>query len=224
LSEFLRLGFDPDFAPFTCLEAGRPSGEALRLVGAMCNGAGIAVTFVSGGLGERSGQLARGEIDGLACMAVTPARRDEFDFSQPYLATGAALFTRQGVAVPSGPEGASGLTVATPASGPLFARLRDGGYGITVVGVEDYRSAFEAVLAGVADAAALNADAGRCLCERWFPGRFGPPGSRFMEAGLAIALQAGSLPGVIAKLDAALASITAAGIPGAATRAAGIGY
>ena len=211
------LGYDPDFQPFTCEVEGAARGLAIELVRAACGRAGIDVTFVPADLSHRSGQLARGEIQGLACMAVTPARVMEFGFSLPYLTTGAALFAPSGD-VPRSLGDIARLSVATPTTGPVLAFLRANLPDVVLVPVDGYREALDAVLKNTADVAALNAEAGRRLAEKWFPGRFGRPGPRFMEAGLAVARPLALGRGFLGVFDAGLDAIRTDGTYSAIVR------
>ena len=144
------------------------------------------MAFVPADLSSRSGQLARGEIQGLACVAVTADRVMEYEFSRPYLTTGAALFAPSDDP-PRALGDAAGLSVATPTTGPVVAFLRANLPGVVLVLTDGYREALECVLEHTADVAALNAQAGHWLADQWFPGRFGLPGARFMETGLSVA-------------------------------------
>ena len=200
------LGYDPHFQPFTWEEDGTARGLAVELVRAACERAGIDVAFIPADLSHRSGQLARGEIDGLACVAVTPDRVMEFEFSRPYLTTGAAFFAPSGD-VPRALGDIAGLSVATPATGPVLGFLRANLPGVDLVLVDGYREALEAVLKHTADVAALNAEAGGRLADTWFPGRFGPSGPRFMQTGLAVARPQSAGPGFLVDLDAGLETI-----------------
>jgi ABC-type amino acid transport substrate-binding protein len=204
------LGYDPDFQPFTWQEEGAACGLAIEIVRAACGRAGIEVAFVPADLSRRTGQLARGAIGGLACLAVTPARLNEFEFSRPYLTTGAALFSRVGD-VSRTLDDITGLTLATPATGPVLAFLQATLPGMVPVAVAGYREALAAVLEGTADVAALNAEAGLWAAERWFPGRFGPPGPRFMEAGLAVARPSAAGRGFLEDFDVGLEAIRTEG-------------
>lgn len=211
------LGYDPHFQPFTCREEGAARGLAIELVRTAFGRAGIDVAFVPADLSSRSGQLARGEIQGLACLAVTPARVTDFEFSRPYLSTGAALFAPSGV-TPRALGDAAGLSVATPTTGPVVAFLRANLPDVVLVLVDGYREALDAVLENTVDVAALNVEAGRWLAEKWFPGRFGPPGLRFMEAGLAVAMPPAAGRGFLADFDAGLEAIQADGTYSAIVR------
>ena len=201
----LRLGFDPEFAPLTWSDAGRPAGRAIEIVCAAGARAGITLELVAVGLGAPD-SVAGLRLDGFACMAVTPGRT-EFTFSVPYLTTAAAFFfaLRQGgqeepAEFEETAGGGTGIAVATPRAGPLYGLLAarmDAGRPaldarpVTVARVvpgTDYRDCLRRVLRGEVDAAALNAEVGRALVARLFPGAFFDMPAKLPDLGLAVAL------------------------------------
>ncbi len=224
ISRRLRLGFDPEFAPLTCLDVSRPAGRAIEIVRAAGACAGIALEFVPVGLGAPS-SVVELRLDGFACMAVTPGRTG-FTFSIPYLTTAAALFFAQRKA---GQEeraeqkrpAAGGITVATPRAGPLFDLLSEKVTAsrpaldetpVTVARVvpgTDYRDCLRRVLRGEVDAAALNAEVGRAMVARLFPGAFFELPAQLPDLGLAVALTGNTQVAklVLSRLDPALESV-----------------
>ncbi|MCZ7663775.1 MAG: transporter substrate-binding domain-containing protein [Thermoleophilia bacterium] len=210
MSVGLRLGFDPDFAPLTFLEGGKPGGRAVEIVRESCSRAGLGLELVPVGLGIRGATVTLA-LDGFVCMAVTPGRRD-FEFSIPYLWTAAALFLRDREdEKPGNREG--GVTVATPRRGPLFELLLqvtagkepggmaedaaagalDGSGGAAAVRVtrvvdgSDYLDCLRRALFGEVDGAALNAEVGRAMVARLFPGAFVEVAAPLPDLGLAVA-------------------------------------
>jgi len=198
MSVRLRLGFDPDFAPLTYLGAGRPGGRAIEIVRAAGRRAGIGIHYVAVGLSASDG-VAELRLEGFACMAVTPGRTN-FTFSVPYMTTAAALFFALREARQEAGRAPGAVTVVTPRGGPLFALLSEKTSAerqapeegpITVARVvpgTDYRECLERVLRGDADAAALNAEVGRALVARLFPGAFFDLAAPLPDLGLAVAL------------------------------------
>lgn len=222
----LRLGFDPEFAPLTWAEAGRPVGRAIEIVRAASADAGITLELVPVGLGA-PGSGVELRLDGFACMAVTPGRTD-FTFSVPYLTTAAALFFarrkvgRQEPAELGEPAGGgTGIAVATPGAGPLYdllsekaatGRPADDHSPVAVARVvpgTDYRDCLGRVLRGEVDAAALNAEVGRAMVARLFPGVFVERPAPLPDLGLAVALTGKRQDAefVLSRLDPALESV-----------------
>ncbi len=228
----LRLGFDPDFAPLTFLEGGQPGGRAVEIVREACSRAGFGVELVPVGLGARDATVTLA-LDGFVCMAVTPGRGD-FEFSIPYLSTAAALFLRGGEdKEPGNREG--GVTIATPRRGPLFELLLqvtagtkpggmaedagagalDGGDGgaavrvIRVVDGSDYLDCLLRALSGEVDGAALNAEVGRAMVARLFPGAFVEVAAPLPDLGLAVAFGKGCAERklVLSRLNPALEAV-----------------
>lgn len=194
----LRLGFDPEFAPLTCVEAGRPAGRAIEVVCAACVRAGINPKLVPARLGIPD-TVSELRLDGFACMAVTPGRTD-FAFSVPYLTTAVALFLAQRKPGQEKGQPAGGIAVATPRAGPLVdllseraaaGRLTLDDEPVTVTRVvpgTDYQDCLRRVLRGEVDAAALNAEVGRVMVARLFPGAFFELTAPLSDLGLAVAL------------------------------------
>jgi len=221
----LRLGFDPDFAPLTWAAADRPVGRAIEIVRAASERAGITLELVPVGLGA-SDSAVELHLDGFACMAVTPGRTD-FTFSVPYLTTAAALFfaRRNGgleATQAAGGVAADRVAVATPRAGPLFGILSevaaterpadDGGcvQVVRVVAGTDYQDCLRRVLRGEVDAAALNAEVGRAMVARLFPGAFVVFPAPLPDLGLAVALTGAPRDAklVLFRLDPALQAVT----------------
>lgn len=226
MSRPLRLGFDPEFAPLTWVEAGRPAGRAIEVVRAASAHAGITLEFVAVGLGAPA-NFAEPRLDGFACMAVTPSRTD-FTFSVPYLTTAAAFFFAQRDARPEAQQAAdrvsdrtSGVAVATPRAGPLFdvlsERVATGRPALDddpvtvarVVPGTDYPDCLRRVLRGEVDAAALNAEVGRAMVARLFPDAFFELPAPLPDLGLAVALTGTPRDAklVLSRLDPALEAV-----------------
>ena len=219
MSRPLRLGFDPEFAPLTCLEMGRPAGRAIGVVRAAGARAGISLDFVAVGLGVPD-SVAELRLDGFACMAVTPGRTG-FTFSLPYMTTAAALFFALREAGQESGQAAGAVTVVTPRAGPLFdplsqmaatGRSASDDPSVTVARIvpgTDYQDCLRRVLRGEADAAALNAEVGRTLVARRFPGAFFELPAPLPDLDLAVALTGdpGDAKLVLSRLDPALTSV-----------------
>lgn len=218
MSRPLRLGFDPEFAPLTWAEAGRPRGRAIEIVRDASARAGITLEFVPVGLAA-PGSLVELHLDGFACIAVTPGRTD-FTFSVSYLKTAAAFFFAQRT-VEQAAQVAGRIAVATPRAGPLFDLLSkkaaagqptddDGDVAVArVVPGTDYQNCLHRVLRGEVDAAALNAEVGRAMAARLFPGAFIEFPAPLPDLGLAVALTGTPHDAtlVLSRLDPALEAV-----------------
>ena len=184
----MRIGYPEDFAPFTCRGPRGAQGTLIALLRGRAR-----VRFVAAGLEALPDLLHKGDIDAILPKAFTPARAQDFDFSQPLAMTGAALFSLGRAAPAIGAAG--GSRIATPGVGPLAALLTGLAPGCTVVRVADYATALTAVADGRADHAALNADAGALMAGARF--RAGP---RFAELALCVATRPGDGARVFARL------------------------
>jgi len=106
----------------------------------------------------------------------------EYEFSQHYVVTGAAFLSLVGEP-PLDLDDVAGMTISTPATGPVYSYLQANRPDVTLLGVAGYVDALQAVIDGRADATGLNYDVGYNLAEQLFPGQFGRPGDMFMEVG-----------------------------------------
>ncbi len=189
----LRIGFDDPLPPFAWLERGRPTGLLIDRVAAIVAASGCTAEFVALPLERSEEALLAGEVDLLAFKAVVSHRRDALAFSRPIQSTGAALFALRGtpVADHGDPAECAGQAIATPRRGPLAALLAQRCHGCTVVPTAGYGEALQAVVDGVAAAAALNVHVGAHWARTAFPGRFAPPAGQFADLELAIAAARG---------------------------------
>lgn len=194
----LRLGYPDPFPPFC---ESTPAGARGRFVDALAATlpGGQAIDWLPGPLDTLPAWLAEGRIDAIAPKAITTARADAFAFSQPLMQTAAALFG-PGRHPPPALEQAGNARIGTPRQGPLAAHIARHAPAARLVFTADYADTLAAVLAGKADFAALNADAGAELARRLHPARFAPPGPRFAPLGLAVATLPGDPQKVLPRL------------------------
>jgi len=201
----LRIGFNPDFAPFAEVKDGEPDGLVIARLRAALHNAGLDATFLPVTLPEMTERLRSGDLDALAGVAISAERSRLFSFSRPLARTGGAWFPLVGADWPGDQalrEAAPGTwRVVSPRTGPLVAQIRDRFPNLEVIECEDYAAAFEAVLGGLADAAALNLQVGRLQAERDHPDCFALPQAPFFEVPLAMAVAKGDPLGLIARLD-----------------------
>ena len=189
----LRIGFDNPLPPFAWLEGGRPAGLLIDRVAAIVAASGFTADYVALPLERSEEALLAGEVDLLAFKAVVPHRLDSLAFSRPIQSTGAALFALRGSPVAGHGDLAAcgGSSIATPRKGPLAQLLAQRCPDCRVVLTEGYGESLQAVVDGVAAAAALNVHVGAHWAQAEFPGRFAPPLSQFASLELAMAVARG---------------------------------
>lgn len=204
----IRIGYNPDFAPFAALKDGQAVGSVIeRLVPAL-EAAGLEATFVPVPLPEMKARLLAGDVDALAGVGMAGERQDIFAFSKPLVVTGGAWIA----AADSGWPGDDDLRAAapgrwrvvTPALGPLVAPIRERFPDLDLTVCEDYPSALQAVLDGHADAAALNLHVGCLMAQRDHPGQFRMPETPFVTLPLGLAVPSGDPAGLLPRIDAHL--------------------
>lgn len=206
----MRIGHDVPFEPFAVIEDGRSTGLIIDLVAEALRRAGIGHRFVPLALDASEGALADGTVDALAFKGVSPERQAKMDFSADIVETGGALFARAG-APGTALKDFAGKTVVTPRRGPLVAQLARLAPDIVVVPTTSYEESLDLVLAGRADAAALNFQAGLRLARAKYPGGFALPAAPFVALPLAFAVAKGRNGELLARVDAALAGMRADG-------------
>ncbi|HME44968.1 MAG TPA: transporter substrate-binding domain-containing protein [Syntrophorhabdales bacterium] len=187
----IRLAYDNPFPPLAFGEGGKARGAVIDILSEAFARIHIQVSFIPTPMEHIRRLLDAGEADGIAFYAITPERKALFDFSDPLLMTGAALFVKS-PDPPTDLQDYENRRIVTPRTGPLSAYIRREVPGARLLLVKDYSEALETVLAGNADAAALNVHVGRDLIHRLFRGRFTLPDKVFLEMPLAVATMKGS--------------------------------
>jgi polar amino acid transport system substrate-binding protein len=210
--ETFRLVHIEPFEPFAAVKGGRSEGLSIDILTEALSRAGLKVVFIGAHQDKEQDLLAKGEADGLAFFGINPERKKTFDFSDPYLVTGGALFVRS----PNPPcfdlKELEGKTVATPLKGPLAGYIKKNFPKVNVLtDVKDYNATLEAVLDGKADAAALNTQVGAVLAQKVFPNRFSLPPKGFLEIPIGVAVLKGKQDHLLRKLNEVLKAIMADG-------------
>lgn len=193
----LRLGHPDPFPPFCQATARGPQGRFVDALAARLP-KGQRIIWQPGTLDALPTWLQERRIHAIAPKAITDDRAREFSLSQPLLHTAAALFGPARRPVPA-LEQAGCARIATPRKGPLAAIIARQAPDARIIATRDYAETLGTVLAGHADFAALNLDAGAELTSRR-QGRFAPPGPRFAPLGLAVATLPGDPHGVLPRL------------------------
>jgi ABC-type amino acid transport substrate-binding protein len=200
------------FEPFAVAKAGKSEGLAVDIITEALSRVNIKVVFV----GEHQDKLdelaAKGQVEGLAFLGINAERRKTYDFSDPYLISGGALFVPAGKPVSSDLKDLAGKTVATPLKGPLAGYIQEKFPGVKMLTeVKDYKETLQVVLDGKADAAALNTQSGAVLAKQLFPGKFLSPQKGFLEVPIGIGVPKGKQESFLGKFNEGLKSILADG-------------
>jgi polar amino acid transport system substrate-binding protein len=209
-AEPLRIAHNQPFPPFSEFKNGKSEGLAIDILRAATRQVGIDLEFVASPLEQMAQTLSDGRADALL-VAATPERLKTFDVSAPLLMTGGALFVRAPNATPESLSELSGKIVVTPRTGPLAALIAGTAPTVNLVVTTDYEESLIRVVAGAADAAALNYQAGAIIASRLYPGQVTLPRRMFQESPLVIAVPKGQRPEFLARLNMGLDSIRSDG-------------
>ncbi|MGN6463806.1 MAG: substrate-binding periplasmic protein [Pseudolabrys sp.] len=210
-AEPLRVAHDQRFPPFAQAENGQSSGLAVDLLRAAAKHAGLDIAFVPVPFQEIQTTLTDGRADAIFPIAITPERKQSFDFSTPLLPTGGALFVRAPEKTPASLAAIAGKTVTTPRTGPLAAYLQKTAPDAKLIVTANYDESLAQLVSGQADVAALNFQTGAQLAARLHPGKITPPDRLFWELPFAIAVPKGKSADTLRKLDSGIAAIRADG-------------
>ena len=207
--QMYRIGFDFPFQPFAYLEGGEPRGTLIDLVATVMGRAGLAFEWVPMTLDQTEPALYSNAVDALAFKGITPERASTMDFSAMLTISGAALFRATGLRESDDPRDFPGLRSATPRRGPLAAQFARDYPEVELVLVDSYESAFDALVKGEVQLAALNFQAGIQIANDLHPGRIGLPRAPYAPLPLAFAVAKGRNAALIAKFNAALLELQA---------------
>lgn len=157
-----RVGLDPSFPPFENLDAsGQPVGLDVDLANAIAAAWGVQAEIVGVGFDELLDAVHAHRVDSaLSALPVVPSRTREVSFSAPYVEAGLLLVVPQASALPD-IDGLAGQRVAAEwgsrgdAEARALAQRWDS--DLTLVLRESTPASLDAVLAGEADAALVDA-------------------------------------------------------------------
>ena len=203
----IRLAYNNPFPPFASDNRGRAEGVIIDILSAALAKVHLETVFVPVVMQEIQKMLTDGAVDGIAFYGVNPERARLFDFSDPIIVTGAALFVKTTYPPGFELEEDEGRKVVTPKAGPLADYIRENFPKVNLLLVQDYAEALKAVLDEEAEAAALNLHAGTCLFHQLFPGRFRLPKKVFLEVSLGVAVLKGHQPSLLNLLNDGLRQI-----------------
>lgn len=115
--QIIRLGVDPEFAPFEYLEDGHYQGMASDYVKLLNQRLGLNMQIIEGiGWKEVIDRTERGEIDVLPAVGVTEERSGYLSFTDSYLSYHRVIVTREDTPFISGLQDLSQLSVAVQAN------------------------------------------------------------------------------------------------------------
>ena len=210
--DMVRLVHIRSFEPFAKVKEGKSEGLAIDILTAIFAKANLKVVFIGEEQDKGEDLLFKGEAEGLAFFGINPARRNTFDFGDPYLISGGALFTKAPNPPCSDLKELEGKTVVTPLKGPLAEYIREKFPKVNLyTDVKDYQATLEAVLNGKADAAALNTQVGAVLAQNLFPGKFSLPSKGFLEVPIGVAVLKGKQDDLLIRFNEGLRAMLADG-------------
>jgi polar amino acid transport system substrate-binding protein len=206
-----RVGFDVPFKPFAFMDNGQPAGMMIELVGAVLERAGYTVRWMPMPLDRNEPALFEGSIDALAFKGITPERLDTMDFSPPLGVSGAGLFRRLDLPGHDDPHCFPGLRIATAEHGPFTSKLRREYPELQVVPAESSDAAFQMLLEGRVELAALNIHAGHALAAELPSPRVGLPRTPYAPLEVSFAVAKGRSRELLESFSTALADFHAEG-------------
>ncbi len=206
-AEKVRLAHDDPFPPFAVYKDGRSEGIVIDILQEALKRVNMEPVYTPAHMDKIQDLLKAGDVDGLAFLGITPERKKLYDFSDPLVITGGALFVGAPNPSPSGLKEFEGKNVVTPLKGPLAGFIRNQFPKVNVITVEDYPAALKAVLDGKADAAALNPQVGIQLANQLFHGKFTFPRNVFLEVPLAVCVLKGTHAALLQKVNDGLGSM-----------------
>jgi glutamine transport system substrate-binding protein len=110
----IKVGIEKNFRPFTFTEGGEKKGFEVDLWQAIAKKANINYELIPMESGELNKGLKSGEVDlAIAGMTVTNARKNNFDYSNPYFQTGLVILTTSDNGEINGKEDLTQKVVAT---------------------------------------------------------------------------------------------------------------
>ena len=146
-----KIATDTTFAPFEFEnDNGEMVGIDLDLLKAIAEDQGFEYELVVAGFSAATTGLEAGEYDGvIAGMSITDARKEKYDFSEPYYDSGVGMAVNADSDIASYDD-LNGKTVAAKigTEGCTFAESIADQYGFTIMQFEDSSSMYQDVLAG----------------------------------------------------------------------------
>jgi polar amino acid transport system substrate-binding protein len=211
MADPVKIAYADVFPPFTELKDGKAEGLAVEIVRAAAGRAGIEVEFVAVPFEQVQRTLEDGRADAVFPLSITPERLVLFDFSDPFLVTGGALFVRAPNSTPQGLGSLADKIVVTPRTGPLAAYIQKNAPELKLVITKDYEESLGRLVERRADVAALGFHVGISIAGRLYPGQVTLPQNMFTELPFAVAVAKGQKAQFLAQLNAGITAIRADG-------------
>ncbi len=210
-AETINIAHQADFPPFAYVTDGKSVGLFVDLLRAAAAREGIDVNFVPVPFAQVQGTLQDGRAQAIFPLGITPERMQTFDFSEPFLSTGGAIYAHGPSPAPESLAELTGKTVVTPRTGPLVAYIQKNAPGVNLVLTDNYEASLAQVMSGAAAAAALNYQVGAQLAAKLYPGQLTASHAMFAATPLAVGVAKGQNAKLIERLNAGLAAIKADG-------------
>jgi ABC-type amino acid transport substrate-binding protein len=205
----VRIAHAQDFPPLAEVKDGKSEGLAVEILRAAAARSGLQVNFVAVPFEQVT--LEDGRADAAFPLAITPERRQLFDFTEGLLVTGATLYVRAPNVPPESLTALSDRIVVTPRTGPLAAFIERTAPTVKLVVAKDYEDSLTRLMRGEADAAALNYHVGTHLAARLYPGQLVHSPKLLQELPLAVAVPKGKGVDLVALPNAGISAIRADG-------------
>jgi ABC-type amino acid transport substrate-binding protein len=204
VSTVWRVGFDHPFQPFAYMDGEKPRGTLIEQIATVMETAGLPLEWVPMTLDETEPALFSGRVHALGFKGITQERLATMEFSAPLVVSGAAVFRRPDQPASDDPKSFAGKRAVTPRRGPLAAQFARDYPEVDLATTESYETAFDALLAGRAEIAALNFHAGIQLANDFHPGRIGLPSKPYAPLPIAFAVAKGRSAELLRRFDEAL--------------------
>jgi ABC-type amino acid transport substrate-binding protein len=211
MAEPVRIAYAEVFPPFAELRDGKAEGLAVEIIRAAAGHAGIEVEFVAVPFEQVQRTLEDGRAEAVFPLTITPERLPLFDFSDPFLVTGGALFVRAPSSTPEGLSSLADKIVVTPRTGPLAAYIQKNAPELRLIITKDYEESLGRLVKGEADVAALGFHVGISIVSRLYPGQVTLPQTMFTELPFAVAVAKGQRAQFLTQLNAGISAIRADG-------------
>jgi len=207
----IRLAHALTWPPFAYVAHGQSVGTAVEVARTVMARIDWTLSFVPVAFDELAATVLAGHADGMLPFGRNLEREKLFDFTEPLIHSGGALYVLAPAPTPQGLAEMAGKTVVSPKTGPLVAYIRNSYSAVRVVPAADYEESLQLLVDGKADAAALNDVVGGALAARLYPGRITPAARRFLQIPLCIAVARGKHQAFVAECDHGLGLIQADG-------------
>jgi polar amino acid transport system substrate-binding protein len=187
-------------------QGGQTVGEVADILRAVATYEKIDLVFVP--LTKNTAEtLEGGDADAVAPYLATSADLQKYDFTKTLMTSGGGLYVRAPNTAPSDVGTLAGKTVVTPSFGPFVSYIRKNFPNVKVVVAGSYQESLDRVLAGEADAAALNVQEASSVIARSYAGKISVPAAPFLSESLVLAVLKGQHPELIQRVNDGLAAI-----------------